>query len=459
MSTVRVLSTAELGAIRFAAAESTGKWPTEVHFREGSRNFPFGSESERFYSVRADCSDGCHIDVPLLRTTRAEWRSIIDVPPGSLSYTILEHETEITSGTMEVVPPDPPFARTRLAAQLKSRKSSGAKQFESKEPVSRASPASAVSSELSTVPSALSSSSPSSVTPSEPVADLWRVDFTFAEETWSVRDVWVEPRVGDPVVMSKDDNGVYTTSLSLPKGVCQYRFSVLLRDAAGPDAAPFTRLGWDAAVCTSSSLKTWELSIAVNDLSDGKSEPGESFMDHTKIIQAKENSNLLSNAETRASEGGEETSKKDRPKEPAVTSIVNVRAAAALLDAADSSSSLNLSAKSTKRLSNVQKSPRESRDHEELREKMTENPGISAEHIRRPSRCDSTRPVNSTFRRRTLALLPIIGVACVSIFFALVTRSGSRRGAPVMRLDHRESDPSPFEARTSYYDHARAQGL
>lgn len=471
MTTARVLSTAELGAIRFADAQSANKWPVEIRFVEGPDTFVFGSRNARetFLTLRTECSDGSRAEMSMAPSTRAEWRAVPTAPSGLLNFHIYADDVELVSSTVDVVPPDAPFASTLRRAQLRTRKSSGAEQVPTTEPVKRGSPfpeklpsGDPVTTLVQSDP-VVTSSSHTDPAESDDLVDLWRVEFVYAEETWSVREVWIDMDGSIPVMMDRDEDGNFSASLSLPVGVCRYRFRVFLRDAARPDAAPFTRLGWDAGASDVSFLRTWQLTVPVNDLSDGKTnEAGDGLMRVSEPPEAQ----LSHETQTSPNENQSPVSQKEKPSVDIQTKV-NVRAAAALLDAADASFSSQASADSlTKR--KIPKQDAREQKGESTQKVAREDPKASSDSLESPVADDfSPRPQfmttdakNSNARRRTLAILPIIGVACVSIIFALVSRARQANNANSFRFGRRESDLSSIrEAQISYYDHARAQGL
>lgn len=259
MASIRVLSAAELGAIRFASASASKLWPVEVRFRESSASFstaPSDALVARVIPAGRPLSTS-----PLVRAARGEWRAVVDVPLGPLEYAIMRGNTTVEQPvSFTVEPPDPPFENTRLASGLKASAPSGATQV----------------------------SHPADAN------GLWKVRFVYSEPVFSVRDVYVEPFVegaedDDPSPVKcerrEDEAGktFFSAVHSLPSGVCRYRFRVVYSEVTAPEAAPFTRLGFDAGPSGSGArgLFTWELFITVNDLTTGD-RVGESIMSHRK---------------------------------------------------------------------------------------------------------------------------------------------------------------------------------
>jgi hypothetical protein len=223
----RVLTTAELGSIRYAASSAAALWPVEVVYTDGAAPFQaFGAPAPLTLTLHTGTS------ADFERAARGEWRAVLPAPPGHLTYIVARGIEHLADGSLQVSAPHPPNAAPGLA----SRAPSGAKQL-----------------------------------PVEADSDERTVEFVYAEETWSVREVFVEAEDQAPELM-RLDGGQYVASLRLPVGLARYRFRVVLREACRPDTAPFTRLGWDAGATNSSGLTTWELGIDVADsvhISDG----------------------------------------------------------------------------------------------------------------------------------------------------------------------------------------------
>lgn len=297
MASIRILSATELGAIRFASAAASNRWPVEIRFREGSGSF---TSSPREALSAHLVSEGCSPSTaPLVRAARGEWRTVLDSPPGPLQYSVLRGGVPVESpGAFVVEPPDPPFENTRLAAGLKGRAPSGATQVQR---------------------------------PADGHC-RWKVRFVYSEPLFGVRDVYVVPVAegaedDDPASVKcerlQDDSGkdCFAAVLSLPAGVCRYRFRVVYSEVIAPASAPFTRLGFDAGPSGSGTrgLFTWELSATVNDLTSGD-RAAESFMAHTKGASAVNDSQSIVASEN-----------SDKPVDLSSTGV-NVRDAAAALE-------------------------------------------------------------------------------------------------------------------------------
>lgn len=258
----RVLSTTELGAIRYAQALSDDRWPVEFRHRDGVEGASFGATSDVPKLVANSAPSGEKVTAEFNRAGRGEWRALAHLPSGDCTYALNRGGQSLDSGVFTVTPPEASLRTSGRASALAARAPSGATQRD------------------------------------EPAEDgRWLVDFSYSENNVGVQDVFldlVEEDKSLKCTRQYDDNGrdLHTVTASVKPGECRYRFRVVFREQTSSEAAPLTRLGYDPS-CSSqrNGLSTWELSILVNDLGRRGATAGETLMklaksDRAEISQA-----------------------------------------------------------------------------------------------------------------------------------------------------------------------------
>lgn len=223
MACARVLSTSELGLERYATAAAAGLWPVEVRYRdvEAALHNPAAVRLRATAHGEAD-----EQTLPFARAARAEWIVFLAVPVGPLRYSVVVGESVVAAGGLDVTPPAQPLSYSPGMQNLRHSAASCASVEED------------------------------------------AVRFRFVERVFEVRHVYVEASaLADPhrMTAATDAKGddIFTADLKLPAGKHAFRFRVVLKEPARPDAAPFTALGWDPAQSHSGGLATWEQVIEV----------------------------------------------------------------------------------------------------------------------------------------------------------------------------------------------------
>lgn len=257
---VRVLSTTELGSIRYKQLLSEAKWLVEFRHADGVEGSSFGAAavdaSRPKLSVKS-CSSSFALTESLVRAPRGEWRLLAKIPAGEIQYSIGSGQATMFEGTCCIDPPDAPLENSFLASSLKARTSSGA--------VQQSCDSSAIKD------------------------GMWPVDFVFNENVVGVKDVYVVLKGSETDVKCSKEEGdggrdKYVATALLGLGQNQYRFRVVFREAQNAQSTSLTRLGYDSGfggVSHSTGLVTWELALTVVDLSTG-AKPELYALDHEK---------------------------------------------------------------------------------------------------------------------------------------------------------------------------------
>jgi hypothetical protein len=414
MSSARVLSTAELGAIRYAQADDAQKFPVEFKYKNGSQRASQPDVSLFSVTVQSSSNQASSESSALERTAGGEWCAVLNLAPGPLTYAIARDGAEVAAGGLEVVPPEAPLGNTRHAAKLSTQTPSGAKQR----------------GEVS------ATRKPGS---NDDANAPWDVEFIYGEEAWSVREVWVEVVDHDPVAMKPVfGQDSFSVTVPLPAGVARFRFRVVLREPCRPDAAPFTRLGWDPRASTSKGLATWELSVTVNDLQNGVP-AGTAIMNHEKKIK-----NVPMQVKGKSVPGD------------TIVSGVSVKSAAAKIDTPPSditeSPKVMPSSNSSEDVSDASAAARDSGAHA-AGSGGHDDPVHDSSALIGRQRASSSRPGGLW-----LAVVPVIGIGLIAILAAFV---GHRNEAcdVVVEDDGSKSSSSQTSPRFGYLRHAISQGL
>lgn len=226
MASARCLTTTELGAIRYDAAEASGLWSVEVRYVENPNSeFAFGAVDGFEVVVCFGGRSWGGVRGAMGRVGSREWRVVVDGEVGRAVYEVRRGSAVVATGGVEVVPGERPLGGGVWGGALKAREPSGAKQLVG-----------------------------------EGGAQEWPVEFAFMEVAWALREVFAESAVFGRVKLTKEEEGGGFRGVGdLPPGDISYRFCVVLTESTRPELAPFTRLGWDAGASHPGSLVTWPL--------------------------------------------------------------------------------------------------------------------------------------------------------------------------------------------------------
>lgn len=241
MASGRTLTVSELGLIRYEQAKRDGTWPIEV------RLLPQHNDtSNTVYTLHTPANT----PVSFVRTRREELRAMLDVPPGALVYEVLRDGVLVSTGGLEVRPPQPMSPSVPHALRLSSRPPSGARQLAYDE-------------------------NDQNLREGE-----WLVQFVYEELPWTVRDVWVHDDRSGKLLTKLDRFGEgFSKTIGVSEGPLVYRFCVVAHDALQSQLAALTRLGWDdGAMVHASQLMTWPLTIHVEDLSVPGNQPSDGLV-------------------------------------------------------------------------------------------------------------------------------------------------------------------------------------
>lgn len=258
---VRVVSTTELGAIRYKQLLSEGKWLVEFRHADGAAGASFGAaavDANRPKLSVKSCSSPFTLTDSFVRARRGEWRLLAKIPAEEVNISVESGREVIFQDKCTIAPPDAPLENNRAASSLKSRSSSGAVQRS----VANGSGASGAG------------------------GKTWPVDFIFSENVVGVREVFVvldgdHDDVRCEMEEGDDDRKKYVATVHLPAGPCRYRFRIVFRESQNPESAPLTRLGYDAGLSHQAGLVTWDFSMVTKDLSTG-AQPESFTLDHEK---------------------------------------------------------------------------------------------------------------------------------------------------------------------------------
>lgn len=232
MAHARRLTTAELGGDRYATASDTGLWPVEVRYYASDGAKPI----ERLELKAASQT------LPFARDTEGDWIVFVSLPAGKANYTVHADGTKVATGRLDVEPPMKPLSYSLNVQSLRH-----------------------------------------SVTESGANVHPNAVHFRFVERVFAVKEMFVEsPALSEPLrlagIMDGRKNKIFVRDTKLPEGTHKFRFRVVLKEPARPDAAPFTALGWDPANSGSKGLATWMQTVVVEKgeggMSDAKAKEG-----------------------------------------------------------------------------------------------------------------------------------------------------------------------------------------
>lgn len=241
MASGRTLAVSELGLFRFERAKHDACWPIEV------RLVPQRDDRENtVYTLHTSANP----PVPFTRTRREELRATLAVPPGALVYEVLRNGVLVSTGGLEVRPPQPASASVAHALRLSSHAPSGAVQLAREE------------------------------NGADGRDGRWLVRFVYQELPWTVREVCVYDDSTCTILTRLDRVGEgFAKTIPLHVGSLTYRFCVVAHDALQNQLAALTRLGWDdGAMVHASQLMTWPLTIQVNDLSMPGAQPADGLV-------------------------------------------------------------------------------------------------------------------------------------------------------------------------------------
>lgn len=310
MASARVLTTNELGAIWYQRAALENRWPVEV------RLLPQHDDTEK---TRYTLHTPDVASTLFTRTRRAELRASMAAPAGALVYEVLRNGLLVSTGGLEVRPPDATALRAALqpggapaaplGAGLAERPPSGARQlalsegagpdarerwpvrFEYRESPWLARHVSVVFSmdgdddDDDDDDTPFSPSSPSYSSSFDDEGELER-----HEEENRIRKKKKKKLMTASMMKSQGNYPVcavltrkrdaFVGETNLPVGEFRYRFRVLPHEPLlnNMAAAP-TRLGWDdGAMVHAWEFMTWPLALSVKDLAQPGARPGDGLM-------------------------------------------------------------------------------------------------------------------------------------------------------------------------------------
>lgn len=205
---VRVISTTELGTIRYKQLLSEGKWLVDFRHADGAAGASFGAaavDANRPKLSVKSCSSPFTLTDSFVRARRGEWRLLAKIPAEEVDISVESGRTVIFKDKCTIAPPDAPLENNRAASSLKARSSSGAVQRS----VADGSGASGAG------------------------GKTWPVDFVFSENVVGVREVFVVLEGDHDDVRCANEEGddgreKYTATAHLPAGPCRYRFRIVL---------------------------------------------------------------------------------------------------------------------------------------------------------------------------------------------------------------------------------------
>eukprot|EP00177_Eucheuma_denticulatum_P004518 GFKZ01008214.1.p1 GENE.GFKZ01008214.1~~GFKZ01008214.1.p1 ORF type:complete len:434 (-),score=54.08 GFKZ01008214.1:465-1766(-) len=217
MAFARRLSTAELGAKRYDAAQASGLWPIQVRL-------PPHLDGSTHVLLSAS-----HPPTDFEPDSHGGYRASLSVPTGVFKYEIWngKHKGQLVSmGGLDVTEAEMPLTGRGLAKTLTERPESGGTH----------------------------------IARGDHGHQL--VQFVYQEETWAAKAVTVVG-TGLELELERAMDGAFRATAEVPAGVLMYRFCVTPREATNVDVAPFTRLGWDDACSTPVKLVTWPIEMEV----------------------------------------------------------------------------------------------------------------------------------------------------------------------------------------------------
>lgn len=225
--------------MRYEEARQSGKWPIEIRLLPQFRDSPTTLYTLHTYAHPTTC---------FVKTRREELRASLVVPAGALVYEVLRDGILVSTGGLEVRPPEPLAPTIDHALRLAALPPSGAWQLPREHNV--------------------------------PDVDAWLVQFVYEEMPWTVRDVWIQDESSGNTICRLDKCGDrFAKTVYLPKGTFAYRFCVVPNQVPQMHLVTPTRLGWDdGAMVHPSQLMTWPLSIDVVDLSVPGAVPGDGLV-------------------------------------------------------------------------------------------------------------------------------------------------------------------------------------
>lgn len=245
MASARTLTTNELGTIRYEQAEATGKWPIEV------RLIPqLNDTADTTYTLHT----AGNAAVIFTSTSREEVRATLAVPPGALVYEVLRDGVLVSTGGLEVRPPD--------ALQ---QTSGGSDSGIGGDDVGAGGVDGVFGAHLGPPPP---SGAMQLVAGKPPPDQCWPVAFAYNEMAWMAREVTVVNADTGAVllVLTRKPHGFGAIGV-VPVGCLRYRFRVVPFEMLHAQAAMPTRLGWDdGAMIHAWQLMTWPLFLHVADL-------------------------------------------------------------------------------------------------------------------------------------------------------------------------------------------------
>lgn len=249
MASARVLTTNELGLIRYQHALITNSWPIEVRLLPQPNDTP-----HTLYTLHTPGNAAASFT----STRREELRATLNVRPGALVYEVLRDGILVSTGGLEVRPP----MTSPTSTSVSELRPSGARQLNNK---------------------VYHHQTGNNGTMGNNNNRNNNVVFEYNEMPWTVRQVSIVDEVTGRIVTDlhrgdhhQCDAGTgFSAAAHLPVGQFLYRFRVvLLSQPTKP-----TRLGWDDGAMTQAwELMTWPLCIEVNDLSMPDAVPGDGMM-------------------------------------------------------------------------------------------------------------------------------------------------------------------------------------
>lgn len=312
MASARVLTTNELGIIRYQKAAIDNRWPIEV------RLLPQGNDApSTVYSLHTPGN----MAIPFIPTKREELRATLAVAPGPLVYEVLRDGLLVSTGGLEVRQPHPVpdfthyYQQQQLQAQSHAAVAADASHVQSNTRTTSQKTTSTTTT-VTTSSSSLSPNAPQATTTSiapnnssietlyhKSVTSIentttrsdnhtlsgayqlpigqggacdakqrWPTIFHYNELPWTVRQVFVIDDSTGAVCTSLSKNSAthgFVGQVYLPPGPFHYRFRVIPNEALHTQiVSQPTCLGWDDGAMTHAwELMTWPLTTHVVDLS------------------------------------------------------------------------------------------------------------------------------------------------------------------------------------------------
>eukprot|EP00178_Gracilaria_changii_P005918 TRINITY_DN200_c0_g2_i4.p1 TRINITY_DN200_c0_g2~~TRINITY_DN200_c0_g2_i4.p1 ORF type:complete len:317 (-),score=71.29 TRINITY_DN200_c0_g2_i4:590-1540(-) len=230
MASARTLSTAELGARRYAAASACAQWPVQIRLAPPHEQHQHEQHAPSYTLLVDDCRS-----IAMHRCERHDWRATFDTHEHVMSYKVFCDQRLIATGGLHVKAPQAPLTGQRATGALRSTASAtGATQLKHS---------------------------------SDAASRVRTVRFVYDQQLWNVRRVFVRSDALPTTQLELTrHHAAFEQLAKLPVGRFSFRFVVIPRERVPLHALPYTQLGWDhAAMSDDERLVTWPIEFEVRE--------------------------------------------------------------------------------------------------------------------------------------------------------------------------------------------------